>query len=106
MGSGACGCGDPHDESVRERERERDACTVMTPYQLSPGSARRGGIRAEARKCWYRVGLSTVKAKFEERLTLAHFVVVRRVTGHSCSAGDAACTVPGLVVGLHRVRPQ
>ena len=54
----------------------------------------------------YRVGLPAVKAKLRERLTLAHFVVVRRVTGHSCSAGDGAChDVLGFLT-LHRVRPQ
>ena len=54
----------------------------------------------------YRVGPSAVKANSRERATLAHFVVVRRVTGHSCSAGDGApYDVLGFLI-LHRVRPQ
>ena len=54
----------------------------------------------------YRVGTSAVKAKLQERATLAHFVVVRPVTGHSCSAGDGAWhDVLGFLT-LHRDRPQ
>ena len=58
----------------------------------------------------YRVGLFTALAKTKERATLAHFVVVRPVTGHSCSAGDGApYDVLGFVRSLSigdRVRPQ
>jgi hypothetical protein len=54
--------------------------------------------RPETQPPPYRVGPSAVKANSRERATLAHFVVVRRVTGHSCSAGDGASCEPGLVV--------
>ena len=61
--------------------------------------------RATTLPC-YRVGLSAVKAFGRDHATLAHFVVVRRVTGHSCSAGDGAChDVLGFLT-LHRARPQ
>ena len=64
------------------------------------------GDRTPSTVLLYRVGLPAVNAKTKDHATLAHFVVVRPVTGHSCSAGDGA---PYDVLGfltLHRVRPQ
>ena len=54
----------------------------------------------------YRVGLSAVKGNSRDHATLAHFVVVRPVTGHSCSAGDGAWHAVLGFLTLHRVRPQ